>query len=151
MTHIRAFLLMRWFLLAGLVVVFSASVLKAEELKGKFTLPTDTYWSGVVLPAGEYHFIVDTKRQEVELRTHEGKSFGYRLIAHSEVLETAAKSQLVIVRGEKKAMVQILYLADLKTAYHFNVPVRYEVSSKIITRSYGPAGIEHIPVDTSGN
>lgn len=42
MKHKRFFL--RWFLLAGLIVVFSTSILKAEELKGKFTLPFDTYW-----------------------------------------------------------------------------------------------------------
>ena len=148
MKHKRFFL--RWFLLAGLIVVFSTSILKAEELKGKFTLPFDTYWSGVLLPAGEYHFVIDPISGGVQLRTPAGKGAGYRVIAFTEALKTPAKSQLVITRREKRAMVQILYLADLKTAYHFKVPERYEVSSRILMSSSGPAGIEHITVDTSG-
>ena len=151
MTHNRFYLLMRWFLLAGLVVLFSASMLTAQELRGRFSLPHDTYWAGHLLPAGQYHFVIDMAGQKpIELHMRGGKTF-YSQIEYSDTLNTTAKSELVATRSDNKVTVQVLYLAEVKTAYHFRVPERYKVTSKILASSSGPAGIEHIPAYVSGN
>jgi hypothetical protein len=145
MTHNRFFTSMRNLLLIGLFMVFSTNVLKAEPLKGSFFLPFDAYWSGVLLPAGQYSFVIDsTGREPIELRTSEGKTI-FRIVAYTDKLNTHADSQLVIARGAKEAMIHVLYVADVNTAYHFTVPHRYEVTSRIIASSSGPAGIVHIP------
>jgi len=152
MTYSRVLRLIRYLFFTGLVLVFSASILKAETMKGKFSLPFDADWAGVFLPAGEYTFVIDSTGQKpIELRnTADGKTI-IRLIAYAEKLDTPAKSQLLIVHGAQESMVHILYLASVKTAFHFIVPKQYEVTSRIIASSSGPAGIDHIPVVTSGN
>lgn len=151
MTHNRFFLLTRWFLLAGLVVLFSASMLTAQELRGRFSLPHETYWAGHLLPAGQYHFVIDmTGQKPIELHSPGGKTI-YSEIEYSDTLNTTAKSELITSRSDNQVMVQVLYLADVKTAYYFRVPERYKVTSKILARSSGPVGIEHIPAYVSGN
>ncbi len=146
MTHGR---ILERLLVVGMFCICFTSVLMAEELKGSFSLPEDTYWGGVLLQAGQYRFTVDSNGQEpMNIRSSEGKVI-IRLVAYTEAVETPAKSQLVIVHSTiEKPTVHILFMADVKTAYHFNVPQRYEVTSRIIATTSSPADIEHIPVVT---
>ncbi len=152
MRYRKVLALLRSVLLVGLLVVFPSSILQGEEIKGRFTLPFEAEWSGVTLPAGEYRFSVNSTGQApIMLTTPDGETV-YRLVAYTESLQTEAKSQLVVINSAvQKATVHILYLADVKAAFHFNIPQRYEVSSRIIVSSSAPSGIVHIPVLSSGN
>ncbi len=85
------------------------------------------------------------------LRSSDGKTV-YRLVTNTENVDSTAKSQLVVVQSAVTGpTIHILYLAEIKTAFHFRIPQRYEVTSRIIAGSSKPADIEHIPVITAGN
>lgn len=143
---------LRFILMAGLLMIFVVSSAYAEQMKGSFSLPSDTYWAEVLLAAGDYTFTLDTMGQSpIALRTPDGRTI-YRLVTNTESINTSAKSQLVVINSTiQKPTVHILYLSEVKKAFHFQVPHRYEVTSRILARSGGPTEVQHIPVVISGN
>ncbi len=147
----RSHRLVRCLIFTGLAVCFSAGMLSAEVWEVKFALPSETSWAGVVLPAGSYSLKLDTFNNGRPMQIEQGTRRVAMLMAQSEATPpTPVKSQLLLVREGNKATVHILYIAELGTAYHFNVPERYEVHTQLIARASEPAGIERIPVIVSG-
>ncbi len=145
--------LIRHLVLASLAICFSAGLLSAQQpvFVGKFSLPFETRWGTAVLPAGDYsvRFFGSGFGQPVVIRQ------GTRTIAMVEILttetpSTPARSQLLVVREGKTATVHILYAAELGTEFHFRVPERYEVETRLLTQASEPAVIERIPIIVSG-
>jgi hypothetical protein len=85
------------------------------------------------------------------MRLQQGaENIGFLLPLTMETPVTPAKSQLLIVREGNTATVHILYVAPLGTAFHFQVPERYEVYTRLMTRADEPVFIQRIPVTISG-
>ncbi len=137
--------------LAALAICFSAGMLSAEVWEAKFSLPSETSWAGVVLPAGSYTLKLDTFNNGTPMQLKQGPKHIAMVMAQSTgTPPTPAKSQLLVVHEGNKATVHILYIAELGTEFHFHVPDAYEVHTRLITRAFEPPVIERIPVIVLG-
>ncbi len=147
----RSHRLVRYLIFTGMAVCFSAGMLGAQDWLVTFSLPAETHWAGAVLPAGSYTLKLNPYNNREPIQLKQGTRHVAMLMAQSEATpRTPAKSQLLLVREGNKATVHILYIAELGTAYHFNVPERYEVHTRLIARASEPAVIQRIPVIVSG-
>jgi hypothetical protein len=151
----RQELLIPSFVIAILVICFAAGILSAHEPERKgrtFSLPSETRWGNVVLPAGDYSFSLGTAGDFYTVTVmRNGMETVARIIPlPPEERKSPAKSQLLLVREGKKATVHILYLADIGTEFHFKVPDSYEVYTRLMARAFGPIVVERIPVIVSG-
>src|SRR6516225_5981881 len=142
--------LIGYLVLTALAMSFSTARLSAEEWKATFSLPFETHWGGVVLPAGDYCLRFKDAGYKPMLLQQGTRYIGFLPVLANETPRTPAKSQLLIVREGKMATVHMLYIAELGTAFHFNVPERYEVYTQLIARSDEPVFIQRIPVTFSG-
>jgi len=142
--------LVRYLIFTCLAVCFSAALLSAEDWRATFSLPFETHWGGVVLPAGDYCLRFKDAGYKPMLLQQGTRNIAMLPVLANETPRTPAKSQLLIVREGKMATVHMLYIAELGTAFHFNVPERYEVYTQLIARSDEPVFIQRIPVTFSG-
>jgi len=148
----RSRITVRCLILTSLAMCFSAAMLSAEEWSGTFSLPIETRWDRIVLPAGDYSVYFNTAGNGQMVLRQGTRRVGLVWVSAEETPRTSAKSQLLIVREGKGATVHILYVAELGlgTAFHFQVPPRYEVYTRLIARADEPAVIQRIPVTVSG-
>ncbi len=138
-------------LFAALVLLTLAGSAFAEPLKGNFYLPKDTYWGGTLLAAGQYSLSMDTTLPYIHVqRLGTGESGKYILIAYSEKLSTTAASHLVTVKKGETRMVNVLYSASVQTAFWFNVPEGYSVTTRIIAQNAALPVTEYVPVTFVG-
>ena len=146
----RSHKLVRYLIFTGLAVCFSAALLSAEDWRATFSLPFETQWGETVLPAGDYCLrFKDAGYKPMQLE--QGTRFiAFLPVSTNETPRTPAKSQLLMVREGQKATVHILYVAELGTAFHFQVPERYEVYTRLMARADEPVFIQRIPVTFSG-
>jgi len=113
----------RRFTLSSLVLALLASCLgagmaRAQEMKGKFTLPFDARWGQATLPAGEYSFTVDQSQASARVVLS-----GYRTAAiiHAQGYnpKSADSSALVLVSDRGMNTVRELKLAELGVVLYF--------------------------------
>jgi len=143
--------LVGYLMLTGLAVCFSAAMLSAEDWRVTFSLPSETHWGRSVLPAGNYCLLFnDVGNRPVMLLQQGTQNIAFVRVKDKEAPRTSAKSQLLIVREGTMATVHVLYVSELGTAFHFYVPERYEVYSRLVSQASKPVVIEHIPVIVSG-
>ena len=143
--------LIGYLILAGLAVCFSAARLGAEDFRATFSLPFETHWGGAVLAAGDYSLLFDTTASSRPMLLQRGDVNIAKIAPlNLEEIVSPAKSQLLVVREEKRATVHILYFAQPRTAFHFKVPESYEVYTRLLTRADKPVLIQRIPVTVSG-
>jgi hypothetical protein len=79
--------------------------------QGKFTLPVETHWGGVTLPAGDYTFTLPSN------------SAPYRLYIQgqgSAAIITAAAADYKVVSGH--AQLNLVDIADVQTVQTFEAP-----------------------------
>jgi len=148
----RSRMMVRCLVFASLAVCFSAAMLSAEEWSGTFSLPFEARWDRVVLPPGDYSVYFNTAGNGQMVLRQGTRRIGLVWVSAEETPATSAKSQLLIVREGGTANVHILYVAELGlgTEFHFKVPERYEVYTRLIARADEPAAIQRIPVRASG-
>lgn len=137
-------------LAAMAVALLSAIPASAESVRGKFVLPYATYWGDTMLAAGDYEFSIDTTGERPMLLTSARHNI-YVKFGYTEKVKSSARSQIVIANDGNRAMVHILYLASTGTAFHFNVPERYEVTTRILASATASRQIDRIPIFTYGN
>jgi len=146
----RSHRLVRYLIFTSLAVCFSAAMLSAEELRATFSLPFETRWGEIVLPAGDYTLLLNTAGHGLVMLQQGTRNIGMVGVLNQETPRTLAKTQLLIVGKGKAAMVHILYIAELGTAFHFKVPESYEVHTRLVARAAEPTVIRPIPVTASG-
>lgn len=148
----RSSMKVRCLIFTSLAVCFSAAVLSAREWQASFSLPFEARWGNITLPAGDYsvHFNTNDAGSGFVLLGQGTRKIGFVGVLNAETPSTPAKSQLLIVREGSMATVHILYIAELGTAFHFKVPERFEVYTRLIARAGEPAVIQRIPVTVSG-
>jgi len=146
----RSQTLVRYLIFTCLAVCFSAALLSAEDWRATFSLPFETQWGETVLPAGDYSLRFKDAGYRPMLLEQGTRFIAFLPVLTNETPRTPAKSQLLIVREGNRATVHILYIAELGTAFHFDVPERYEVYTQLIARADEPVFIQRIPVTVSG-
>jgi hypothetical protein len=146
----RSQTLVRYLIFTCLAVCFSAALLSAEDWRATFSLPFETQWGETVLPAGDYCLWFKDAGYKPMLLEQGTRFIAYLPVSTKETPRTPAKSQLLVVREGKMATVHILYIAELGTAFHFQVPERYEVYTRLMARADEPVFIQRIPVTFSG-
>ena len=112
MKTIRSYGWMGFFALALIMSCLGAGVANAQEARGQFTLPFDTCWGQVTLPAGDYSFVVDQAQSASRLVLFHGTE-GVAII-HSQGYnpKDADRSFLKVVQERGIASVRELTLAD---------------------------------------
>lgn len=112
-----------WVALAALALSFSAISARAQEFRGKFTLPVEATWGGAVLPAGDYDLSVQTTTSGLHLITVRGE--GKAALIPSFEGETKAPSndsKLVLVNVGGIYAVRIFEAGDAGLTFDYPLP-----------------------------
>jgi hypothetical protein len=131
---------------ALLVSSLGASLARAQEYAGKFSLPFEARWGQATLPAGDYSFRLDKSLSNGTIQlSHAMKPMGF-IKADAHDLSQSGQNSLVLVKTETGKCVRELRLPEI------GVVLRYAPAPQ---RSYKPAERERIakivvPVATLG-
>src|SRR5215831_5407352 len=90
--------LVRYLIFTGLAVCFSTAMLSAEEWRATFSLPFETQWGGIVLPAGDYCLRFNDVGFKPMLLEQGAHNIGFLPVLTKETPRPSAKSQLLIVQ-----------------------------------------------------
>ena len=130
---------------AGIVaVLLAATVARAEEYKGAFTLPIEVQWANAKLPAGDYTFVIDTAMFP-RLATIRGEKATARVMPSRGVGAAASgHSELVLIRVGNQGYVRQLRLVEAGQAFNYGPSAPRETFL-----AQGPVLIQRIPVRVS--
>src|SRR6266487_3004084 len=109
-------------LFAVAALVGPAAAQSSTACKGNFTLPNDVRWSGNVLQAGEYSFVLKSAAlpAQLELRGPNGVQM---LMSPSQSRRKAGqRSFMAIERRHGSGYVRELYLAPIGVHFFYHVP-----------------------------
>jgi hypothetical protein len=114
------------------VLILAFSVIAASPLaahaqsftRGKFTLSSETHWGTAVLFAGSYEFLLQTSTApaRVMVRKADGDYVAVIVPVFTSTQSSATTSSLHLESRGSEVFVSSLYLNDLSTELHFNVP-----------------------------
>ena len=132
-------------LVTGIVaVLFAATVARAQDYKGAFTLPIDVQWANAKLPAGNYTFVLDTAKSP-HLATIRGEKATAMVMASRGVdPATRGRSELVLIRVGNQGYVRQLRLVESGQAFNYGPSAPKETFL-----AQGPVLIQRIPVRVS--
>jgi len=117
--NFRFFGLLALALLAMSLAPVSAS---AQAYRGKFTLPFSARWGGLVLPAGDYTFSVDTLSPAGMIAVqHDGKTLGSLMVGSVWYTKTSDDSALIATPIGEAYRVTVLRLQD-ECVIGFRIP-----------------------------
>jgi len=120
----RSAMLFRIFILAVGALGASAGSAQAQSASGKFALTHETRWGGMVLPAGDYTFSLQSSSlpAQIVVMKADGRTAIVlpQLVSAERLVET---SKLVLNRSASgESFVSALYLGDLGLSLHFASP-----------------------------
>lgn len=125
MKSIRSSLFFRVLVLTIGVLGASVSAAHAQaDANGTFSLPHETNWGGLVLPAGDYAFSLQSKSRQAQIVVRKASGSQLAIVVPRLVSEEklTGDSRLVL-RGEAgKSFVSTLYLGDLGLVFYFAPP-----------------------------
>ena len=136
----------RIFVFAVLAVLFSSTSLFAQHVKGKFTLPYQVTWGQAVLERGDYTFHLEGNNTGIVSIHHNDRTLYVKLGYMDEVKVAGRQNEVVLVVCKDKPCVHELYVADLDTAFRFDIPDRFQVSHQVITKVSKPEVFANVPV-----
>lgn len=140
----------RWFGFAAFAIaaaLLAPASLGAQSLfQGHFTLPVETQWGGVALPAGDYSFTVESRSLPgtVTINGEAGKAMIIAAGGSSERFK-ASDSVLVLDRYLGRGVVRALYLKPLGMTFYYKPP---KGGPQIVAQA--PVLIERLPISTGG-
>ena len=110
--------------LVTLALAVSAVVASAQDAyKGKFTLPFETHWNGIVLPAGDYSLRLHSTGAPYTLSVRgEGKSVMV-LAAAADSKPLTDQSQLTLVKAGDTYAVENLDAGQIGVKFDYQVKV----------------------------
>jgi hypothetical protein len=124
MKTIRRFALVPMLLLGLLSMTVVPFAAQAEDLRGRFTLTSETLWGDVKLPAGEYTYSLATRSSMpvILLRSVDGTEAAF--IAANAVTEAVpmASNALTIEKVNGVNVVVALHVSDARTVLHYSSP-----------------------------
>jgi hypothetical protein len=117
------------FIVRAVAFAFFAATLfsglgKAETVNGKFKLPTETRWGGIVLAPGDYEFTFDSQAAGRVLVVQSRQSKMTSMVMPRALSDVSSKngSGLELAESEAGTYVKRLYLGDLGIALNFGAP-----------------------------
>lgn len=126
--NFKFFALLALALLAMSLSPISAS---AQAFRGKFTLPFSARWGGLLLPAGEYSFSVDTLSPAGMISVqHDRKTLGSVMVGSVGYPVTSDKSALIAIPTGDAYRVTVLRLEN-ECVIEFRIPKNEQ---QVITR-----------------
>src|SRR5208337_3582110 len=114
MKSTRSLKSVRILLLAVLAAGLSASLARAQEYEGKFTLPFEARWGTAVLPAGDYSFRLDPSQNPCIALVRQGTRGVAFVMADGGASkgEVAGSSALIAVASAGSYRIRALRLAE---------------------------------------
>jgi hypothetical protein len=119
----------------------SSGLAGAETLRGTFKLTAPAYWGAMVLPAGQYEFVVDTGsiHRLVTVRSQETGWSGMILAVAMDKATDSSGSEIKLAKSDERMYVKRLCLKDAGVALEFTVPKpsRTKVAKSLPTSAAG--------------
>jgi len=147
MTLTRSFKLAMAVGVGLLAACFTANLAKASDAyTGKFTLPFEARWGGLVLPAGEYSFTLNDLTVAGTIAVQrDGKNLGVVLVRSISDFDTSGKSELVAVSNGGVYRISAMHL-QAGARMGFLIPKAEQPSP-----ARGPElSLLHVPISGSG-
>jgi len=139
--------LLRFAMGSLLAVCCNTGVASAQNgtVTGNFTLPYETHWQRLMLPAGEYTFSLNRGPDRLIRILHEGKAVGYVVTRVVEYVLESRPMSLTIARSEAGNTVRDLDLSTMGQVLHFpaSKPPRGSASAE-------RASIQLVPITITG-
>jgi len=105
-------------ILALLASCLSAGMARAQEMRGKFTLPFDARWGQATLPAGNYAFTIDHSQSAAAIVVS-GTKTNAMILAQGYKLKEMGASTLLLTKERGVNTVRELRLAELGVVLYF--------------------------------
>jgi hypothetical protein len=142
-THRNRFLAVAVIGLVAIGIFVSRTAAQSSSARGSFTLPYEVNWKGVVLPAGDYTFSLESRALPamVTVRGPNGGAFIMATVLDNR--KTDQDSSLTIEERGSTRFVRELYLADLDLHIGYSIPKIPRGEKEL---AQGPATIEHVRV-----
>jgi hypothetical protein len=122
---------------------FVPNLASAQAYRGKFTLPFSARWGGLLLPAGDYSFKVDSlSGLGLVSVLHDGKILGSVMIGSVSYFAPPDKSNLVAIPTGDAYRVTALHVQD-ECVIEFQIPKN---ERQMITREPELSRLVTIPV-----
>ena len=95
-----------------------------QTYKGKFSLANETHWGSAVLAPGDYDFSLEPSvtPSRVVVRGTNGNVVAILISMWSSDMGPAKINRLQLETHEGGVYISALYLSDLDTQLHFNIP-----------------------------
>lgn len=127
--------------------VASAQALSTTSFAGKFTLPVETHWGAMTLPAGDYSLRYGTTFSSTYLVTvadeAEGRILGMILPGSRNDVKVA-ENVLDCVREGDTLFVRALELPAIGESIHFKIPHVVAVRSRVIAGHQNEKGFTRV-------
>lgn len=134
-------------LLGVMAALACANSVRAQEVQGKFVLPSAVQWGGWTLPAGEYHFrLPSANSPNAMLIIRDARDRGKLLVTARGKGSASHQSALTIVRRNGRRYVSSLALASIETTFVYSVPQEAKQG-----RPELEASVQVIPVQLAGS
>ena len=131
-------------LLALWVTGAKAQVITLLSFSGTFTLPVETHWGAMTLPAGDYRLKYGYSQTSSTLMVEiagEAKGSPHKMILAGRRDDVSAdKNVLNCVREGNILYVRALEMPAVGESTHFKIPHGVEVRSKLIAQTHSASG-----------
>lgn len=135
---------------APLAVCLFAGIISAQfrsVAEGSFSLSSEVRWGEVVLPAGQYSFVLHSEELPAILSVKRDRRTVALVIAESHnELKGSKDNSLILVRQGDKRSIQMLRLGCIGRVYSYTVP-KGEKPSQM---AQAPQLLQRIPVTVAG-
>ena len=136
-------------LLALMVTLICGSSAQAQDgVKGKFVLPFEVQWQGKTLPAGEYHFMLQSSRVKGRILLLRDAQDQHNIMLIEEQSEESFKGRnaLTVVNRNGKRYVSSLAFDAIGATMVYSVPTRRKAAEHQLD-----ASVQIIPVHVGGS
>jgi len=136
-------------LLALMVTLVCGSSAQAQDgAKGKFVLPFEVQWQGKTLPAGEYHFMLQSSRVNgrILLLRDAQNQHNIMLIEGQAEEDFKGRNALTVVNRNGKRYVSSLACEAIGATLVYSVPTRRKAAERQLD-----ASVQIIPVQLVGS
>ena len=118
---------------AALALGILASAGNAQNaFQGKFTLPFETYWGGVTLPAGNYSFTLESKTfpYTLYIRSNKVNAIVPALVSDTGVVSSRAQLDLVDIADVH--VIKTFEAPELGVTFTYFTPKEKPTASKVV-------------------
>lgn len=146
MKSTRSLKSVRILLLAVLAAGLSASLARAQDYEGKFTLPFEARWGTAVLPAGDYSLRVNASQEPRILSVSQGgRGVAFILTSNTTWGEVAGSSALIAVRSAGSYRIRAFRLAEAGVVLEYMPP---KAERQLLAQQ--PVLFQRVPVIAAG-